>query len=290
MAGGGGGGGGAAANFGSYSGGSGGVGGGTSASVDSGVGGTGLHNTWSSSTQVRTNYDMMRMRQNYRSVTLGGGAGGGGGGGYKGGAGGTSYSAAISGGGGAGGSSFVIPGSTSITQTQGSSSGNGSATITYSGSPGNILIKNLKATGGLTFNTQGSYTDNSQTTSSPLSSSSQTVQRNIEKSTTSFAISSTNSPITKTTMTPSQMYNSFKPQAGSRSRFIKSTETNKTLPKDAKSNKTETNNQQNQKKDSSTDTKSNNIINQNEPNKTQSNNQPNQKQSSSSAVNDDEGL
>ncbi len=228
-----------------------------------------------------------RMKWNYQNVLNGGGAGGGGGGGYKGGVGGsTNYLAA--GLGGAGGSSFVIPGSTSITQTQGSSSDNGSATITYSGSPGNILIKNLKATGGLTFNTQGSYTDNSQTTSSPLSSSSQTVQRNIEKSTTSFAISSTNSPITKTTMTPSQMFNSYKPQAGSR--FIKSTETNKTLPKDAKSNKTETNNQQNQKKDSSTDTKSNNIINQNEPNKTQSNNQPNQKQSSSSAVNDDEGL
>ena len=291
VAGGGGGGGGAAANFGNYSGGSGGVGGVTNASVGSGAGGTGTANTYSSIYQVRSSYTYdfrtMRMKWNYQNVLNGGGAGGGGGGGYKGGVGGsTSYLAA--GLGGAGGSSFVIPGSTSVTQTQGSSSGNGSATITYSGSPGNILIKNLKATGGLTFNTQGSYTDNSQTTSSPLSSSSQTVQRNIEKSTTSFAISSTNSPITKTTMTPSQMFNSYKPQAGSR--FIKSTETNKTLPKDAKSNKTETNNQQNQKKDSSTDTKSNNIINQNEPNKTQSNNQPNQKQSSSSAVNDDEGL
>jgi len=287
VAGGGGGGGGAAANFGNYSGGSGGVGGVINESVGSGAGGTGTANTSSSSYEVRRSYDNIKRRWNYQDVSIGGGAGGGGGGGYKGGVGGsTSYFAA--GLGGAGGSSFVIPGSTSVTQTQGSSSGNGSATITYSGSPGNILIKNLKATGGLTFNTQGSYTDNSQTTSSPLSSSSQTMQRNIEKSTTSFAISSTNSPITKTTMTPSQMFNSSKPQAGSR--FIKSTETNKTLPKDAKSNKTETNNQQNQKKDSSTDTKSNNIINQNEPNKTQSNNQPNQKQSSSSAVNDDEGL
>jgi hypothetical protein len=289
VAGGGGGGGGAAANFQNSFGGSGGVGGGASASLNSGVGGTGLQGAWTSSTQVRRSYDMMRMQWKYTSVPIGAGAGGGGGGGYKGGAGGSiGYSGATPGGGGVGGSSFVIPGSTSVTQTQGSSSGNGSATITYSGSPGNILIKNLKATGGLTFNTQGSYTDNSQTTSSPLSSSSQTVQRNIEKSTTSFAISSTNSPVTKTTMTPSQMFNSFKPQAGSR--FIKSTETNKTLPKDAKSNKTQTNNQQNQKKDSSTDTKSNNIINQNEPNKTQTNNQPNQKQSSSSAVNDDEGL
>jgi filamentous hemagglutinin family protein len=99
--------------------------------------------------------------------TYGGGASGGGGGGYKG-AGGGGESAAAAGGGGGGGSSFVISGSTSITQTQGHSSatGNGSATITYTPSAtGNILInQNLRATGGLTVNTQGSLTNNSQTT------------------------------------------------------------------------------------------------------------------------------
>ena len=302
VAGGGGGGGGAAATF-SYSPGYSGVGGGNSAaSITSGAGGTGSSNINMSTQMIQSHwyqygpFSYMRTWI-YSPVTVGGGGAGGGGGGYKGGVGGSSGNTSIGGTGGVGGSSFVIPGSTSITQTQGHSfaSGNGSATITYTGSgtgnilpeTGNILIQNLRATGGLNVK-QASLASSTKTTSSPLSSSSQTEQRNIEKSTTSFAISSTNSPITKTTMTPSQMFNSYKPQAGSR--FIKSTETNKTLPKDAKSNKTETNNQQNQKKDSSTDTKSNNIINQNEPNKTQSNNQPNQKQSSSSAVNDDEGL
>ena len=269
----GGGGGGGAASYISSSGRPGSSGGDLSVTMISGEGGNGVNN--------RSNiFDIPRNR--------GGGGTGGGGGGYIGGAGGSGSSNSSSGGaGGAGGVNFIIPGSTSITQGY-NSSNQGGTTITYSGSTGNILIQNLKATGGLTFNTQGSYTNNSQTTPSPLRSNFQAEQRNIEKSTSSFTTSSTNSPITKTTMTPSQIFNSFKPQAGSR--FIKSTETNKTLPKDAKSNKTETNNQQNQKKDSSTDTKSNNIINQNEPNKTQSNNQPNQKQSSSSAVNDDEGL
>jgi hypothetical protein len=272
----GGGGGGGAAVYLLSSGSSGSSGGNLIGTMISGTGGNGSYNT--SSIFNFPNSPAFR----------GGGGTGGGGGGYIGGAGGSGSSSSSSGGaGGAGGVNFIIPGSTSITQGY-NSSNQGRTTITYSGSTGNILIQNLKATGGLTFNTQGSYTNNSQTTPSPLRSNFQAEQRNIEKSTSSFTTSSTNSPITKTTMTPSQMFNSFKPQAGSR--FIKSTETNKTLPKDAKSNKTETNNQQNQKKDSSTDTKSNNIINQNEPNKTQSNNQPNQKQSSSSAVNDDEGL
>ena len=146
--------------------------------------------------------------------------------------------------------------------------------------------------------------------SSSSSSNSQAEQRNVEKNISNLKPSSANSSIAKTGMTLSQMFSSFKPQAGTS--FVKSIEivypdspkfntgiTNQILPKDTKSNntvnqnepnKTKPNNQQNKKKDSSTDAKSNNTVNQNEPKKTESENQPNQKQNSSSAINDDEGL
>ena len=66
-----------------------------------------------------------------------GGSSGGGGGGYKGGGGGGEC-AAVRGSGGGGGSSYVVSGSTSVTQTQGHSSatGNGSITITFTSRTG----------------------------------------------------------------------------------------------------------------------------------------------------------
>jgi len=120
----------------------------------------------------------------------------------------------------------------------------------------------------------------SSSSSSSSSSNSQAEQRNIENKTSSLKPSSTNSSIAKTRMTLSQMFNSFKPQAGTS--FVKSIEI--VYPDSPKFNTGKTN------QTSSTDTKSNNTVNQNQPNKTKPNNQPNQKQNSSGAINDDEGL
>jgi len=116
--------------------------------------------------------------------------------------------------------------------------------------------------------------------SSSSSSNSQAEQRNIENKTSSLKPSSADSSIAKTGMTLSQMFNSFKPQAGTS--FVKSIEI--VYPDSPKFNTVKTN------QTSSTDTKSNNTVNQNQPNKTKPNNQPNQKQNSSGAINDDEGL
>ena len=123
--------------------------------------------------------------------------------------------------------------------------------------------------------------------SSPSSGdSSQSEQRNIERKIsslkTNIAKSSSN---TKTGMTLSQMFSSFKPQAGTS--FVKSIEIvypdslnfgagkiTKTLPADAKSNNTLNQSQPN-----------------NQPNQTKpNNNQPNQKQNSSGEINDDDRL
>ena len=118
--------------------------------------------------------------------------------------------------------------------------------------------------------------------SSPSSGdSSQSEQRNIEKKISSLktnvAKASSN---TKTGMTLSQMFSSFKPQAGTS--FVKSIEIvypdspnfgagkiNQNLPADVKSN---------------------NNLNQNKSNQTKPNNQPNQKQNSSGEINDDDRL
>jgi len=120
----------------------------------------------------------------------------------------------------------------------------------------------------------------SSSSSSSSSSNSQAEQRNIENKTSSLKPSSTNSSIAKTGMTLSQMFNSFKPEAGTS--FVKSIEI--VYPDSPKFN-TVKNNQA-----SPTDAKSNNTVNQNQPNKTKPNNQPNQKQNSSGVINDDENL
>ncbi len=116
--------------------------------------------------------------------------------------------------------------------------------------------------------------------SSSSSSNSQAEQRNIEKNISNLKPSSTNSSIAKTGMTLSQMFNSFKPQAGTS--FVKSIEI--VYPDSPKFNTVENN------QTSSTDAKSNNTVNQNKLNKTKPNNQPNQKQNSSGAIDDDEDL
>jgi len=120
----------------------------------------------------------------------------------------------------------------------------------------------------------------SSSSSSSSSSNSQAEQRNIENKTSSLKPSSTNSSIAKTGMTLSQMFNSFKPEAGTS--FVKSIEI--VYPDSPKFN-TVKNNQA-----SPTDAKSNDTVNQNQPNKTKPNNQPNQKQNSSGVINDDENL
>jgi hypothetical protein len=120
----------------------------------------------------------------------------------------------------------------------------------------------------------------SSSSSSSSSSNSQAEQRNIENKTSSLKPSSTNSSIAKTGMTLSQMFNSFKPQAGTS--FVKSIEI--VYPDSPKFNTVKTN------QTSPTDVKSNNTVNQNQPNNTKSNNQPNQKQNSSGVISDDENL
>jgi filamentous hemagglutinin family protein len=120
----------------------------------------------------------------------------------------------------------------------------------------------------------------SSSSSSSSSSNSQAEQRNIENKTSSLKPSSTNSSIAKTGMTLSQMFNSFKPQAGTS--FVKSIEI--VYPDSPKFNTVKTN------QTSPTDAKSNNTVNQNQPNNTKPNNQPNQKQNSSGVINDDENL
>ena len=120
----------------------------------------------------------------------------------------------------------------------------------------------------------------SSSSSSSSSSNSQAEQRNIENKTSSLKPSSTNSSIAKTGMTLSQMFNSFKPQAGTS--FVKSIEI--VYPDSPKFNTFENN------QTSPTDAKSNNTVNQNKLNKTKPNNQPNQKQNSSGAIDDDEDL
>ena len=120
----------------------------------------------------------------------------------------------------------------------------------------------------------------SSSSSSSSSSNSQAEQRNIENKTSSLKPNSTNSSIAKTGMTLSQMFNSFKPQAGTS--FVKSIEI--VYPDSPKFNTVKTN------QTSPTDIKSNNTVNQNQPNKTKPNNQPNQKQNSSGAIDDDEDL
>jgi hypothetical protein len=120
----------------------------------------------------------------------------------------------------------------------------------------------------------------SSSSSSSSSSNSQAEQRNIENKTSSLKPSSANSSIAKNGMTLSQMFNSFKPQAGTS--FVKSIEI--VYPDSPKFNTVENN------QTSSTDAKSNNTVNQNKLNKTKPNNQPNQKQNSSGVINDDENL
>jgi hypothetical protein len=120
----------------------------------------------------------------------------------------------------------------------------------------------------------------SSSSSSSSSSNSQAEQRNIENKTSSLKPSSANSSIAKTGMTLSQMFNSFKPQAGTS--FVKSIEI--VYPDSPKFNTFENN------QTSPTDAKSNNTVNQNKLNKTKPNNQPNQKQNSSGAIDDDEDL